>query len=168
MTGRAGLLLLLMIILLPTTVAASPVILTITGNIRHQGESLEQLEFTLEQLQALPQRELTTAHLWAREPHRYLGPDLALLMETLFGHARITTLHLEGLNGYSVAVDWPALAPHQPILAWQENGKTMSRRDKGPLWLLLPFERLSEPQLSDFRHYMVWQLHKIRVFTEPR
>ncbi|MGR7922343.1 molybdopterin-binding protein [Zobellella denitrificans] len=147
--------------------AAEPVVLTIVGNIQLEGRSYERLDYTLAELQALPQADITTVHPWVEEARTYRGPELALLLERLFGHARVRTLYLEALNGFSVAVDWQKVAPFTPILAWQENDKVMSRRDKGPLWLMLPFDQVPELQQADFLHFMAWQLRQIRVHTEP-
>ncbi|MDP5293770.1 molybdopterin-binding protein [Oceanimonas sp. CHS3-5] len=150
------------------TLAGEPVILTISGNIELQGRSHEQVDYTLTQLQALPQGEITTAHPWSEQPRTYRGLDLRVLLEDLFGHARIQTIYLEALNGFSVAVDWQEVAPYDPLLAWSENGRLMSRRDKGPLWLILPYDKAPELQQAEFLHYMAWQLRHIKVRTEPQ
>ncbi|WMC09930.1 molybdopterin-binding protein [Oceanimonas pelagia] len=151
-----------------SALAAEPVILTISGNIELEGRSFEQVDFTLPELQALPQGEVTTAHPWSEQPNTYRGLDLRALLDTLFAHAKIRTLYLEALNGFSVAVDWQEVAPYSPLLAWSENGRLMSRRDKGPLWLILPYDRVSELQQAEFLHYMAWQLRHIKVRTEPK
>lgn len=145
-----------------------PVILTISGNIELEGRSYEQVDYTLSQLQRFPQREIITAHPWSEQARTYHGPDLRTLLKTLFAHARIKTLYLEALNGFSVAVDWQQVAPYQPVLAWSENGHRMSRRDKGPLWLMLPYDQASGLQQAEFLHYMAWQLRYIKVRTESK
>ncbi|PSJ44011.1 molybdopterin-binding protein [Zobellella endophytica] len=162
-----GLILILLTLVPRGGVAEEPVILTVSGNILWQGQPHERLDYTLKELQAMPQRVITTSHPWGQQPHTYRGPDLVALMSSLFGHARIKTLYLEALNGYSISVDWQKLAPFQPVLAWQENGRVMSRREKGPLWLVLPFDQVPELQQADFLHFMTWQLRQIKVHTEP-
>ncbi|WP_375055849.1 molybdopterin-binding protein [Zobellella sp. DQSA1] len=146
--------------------AAEPVVLTIFGNIQLDGRHYEQLDYTLSELQALPQADITTTHPWVQEPRHYRGPELVAILTGLFGHTRIKTLYLEALNGFSVAVDWQTVAPFHPILAWQEDGRVMGRRDKGPLWLMLPFDQVPELQQADFLHFMAWQLRHVRVHTE--
>ncbi|MCT7655111.1 molybdopterin-binding protein [Oceanimonas sp. NS1] len=148
--------------------AEEAIVLTISGNIELEGRSHERMDYTLSQLQALPQGEITTAHPWSNTPHTYRGLDLRALLDTLFAHAEVKALYLESLNGFSVVVDWQAVAPYQPLLAWRDNGRLMSRRDKGPLWLMLPYDRVPELQQAKFLHYMAWQLRHIKVRTEPR
>ncbi|AEY00817.1 oxidoreductase molybdopterin binding protein [Oceanimonas sp. GK1] len=145
-----------------------PVILTIFGNIELEGRSFEQIDYTLPELRALPQGEITTAHPWSEQPRTYRGLDLSALLDTLFAHGKIRTLYLEALNGFSVAVDWQTVAPYGPLLAWSENGRLMSRRDKGPLWLILPYDQAPELQQAEFLHYMAWQLRYIKVRTESK
>lgn len=146
--------------------AMEPVVLSISGPIIRHGQHLERVDYTLSELRALPQVDITTSHFWVQRPHTYTGPVLKQLLDPLFEHTTIKTLTLGGLNGYSVAVDWAKVAPFDPILAWQDNGLRMSRRDKGPLWLMLPFDQIPMLQQAELIHFMVWQLRNIKVQTE--
>ncbi|MBM7456876.1 hypothetical protein HNR62_002778 [Oceanisphaera litoralis] len=147
--------------------ATEPVVLTLFGDIRLDERQFERLDFTLSELQAMPQSDITTVHPWVNRPHHYRGVDLNRLMARLFGHRRVATLYLESLNGFSVAVDWPQVSPFAPILAWQDDGKVISRRNKGPLWLMLPYDAVPRVRQADFLHFMAWQLRVIRVLSEP-
>ncbi|WP_116475633.1 molybdopterin-binding protein [Zobellella maritima] len=146
--------------------AMEPVVLSISGPIIEHGQHLDRVDYTLRQLQAFPQDNITTSHVWTRQPHTYTGPALQQLLAPLFAHTTIKTLTLGGLNGYSIAVDWSKVVPYDPILAWQDNGQAMSRRNKGPLWLMLPFDQVPVLQQAEFTHLMVWQLRHIKVQTE--
>ena len=144
-----------------------PVILSVYGDIALDDGVYQRLDFTLSELQALTQAEITTAHPWSSQAQRYGGIDLTALLQLLFANKAIKTLNLEGLNGFSMALEWSNICDFSPIIAWQENGKLMSRRDKGPLWLMLPFDQVPKMKQADFLHYMVWQLRTIRVYSEP-
>lgn len=144
-----------------------PVILSIYGDIRINERHYDQMDFTLSELQALTQSDITTAHPWSTDPRHYHGVDINALLGLLFNHRRVLSLQLEALNDFSVAVDWSLVAPFSPILAWQENDQVMTRRNKGPLWLMLPFDQVPKVQQADFLHFMIWQLRVIRVYSEP-
>ncbi|GAA3549401.1 molybdopterin-binding protein [Zobellella aerophila] len=163
---RIGWLLMLLGWQLQAQEAVEPVVLSISGPIIQNGRHLERMDYTLSQLQALPQVNITTSHFWVQDPHTYSGPALRQLLAPLFAHTTIKTLTLGALNGYSVAVDWAKVTPYDPILAWQDNGYGMSRRDKGPLWLMLPYDRVPVLQQAELIHFMVWQLRNIKVQTE--
>lgn len=160
----AGILFLLMV---GSAGATEPVILSLYGDMRLQGNPHQQLDFTLSELQALPQAEITTSHPWSNDAHRYGGVDLNALLERLFAGQTVTQLSLEALNGFSIVLDWSRISTYRPILAWHDNGKIMNRRNQGPLWLMLPFDQASRVNQADFIHFMVWQLRTIRVTTEP-
>jgi hypothetical protein len=49
------------------------------------------------------------------------------------------------------------------ILARQMDGKTMSIRDKGPLFVMYPFDQLPELKTSVYFSRCIWQLHAISV-----
>lgn len=147
--------------------ATEPVILSVHGDIQLHGSQHQKIDFTLKDVQALTQAEITTAHPWSAQARTYNGVDLNALLEQLFGHTQIKRLNLEALNGFSIALDWSEISHFSPILAWQDNGKVMSRRNQGPLWLILPFDQAPSVKQADFLHFMVWQLRVIRVNSEP-
>lgn len=147
--------------------AKEPVVLTVYGDITLNNHHYNRQDFTLSELQALTQAEITTAHPWSTEPHHYRGVDMNSLLNFLFSHRRVLSLQLEALNNFSIDVSWEQISSHSPILAWQENKQVMSLRNKGPLWLVLPFDQVSKVQQADFLHFMVWQLRVIRVYSEP-
>ena len=141
--------------------------MSVYGDILRDDKPYQRLDFTLSELQALTQTELTTAHPWTTQAQHYRGIDLTALLTFLFAEQQIKSLTLEGLNGFSMALEWAKIREYSPMLAWQENGQLMSRRNKGPLWLMLPFDQVPELKKMDFLHYMVWQLRTIRVYSEP-
>ncbi|ART79968.1 molybdopterin-binding protein [Oceanisphaera avium] len=145
-----------------------PIVLTMYGDIEHQGQYYPQWDFTLSELQALPQAQITTAHPWSTQPHTYSGVDLTALLASLFSDKTVSSLSLEALNGFSIALDWADIKIYQPILAWQDNNHIMTQRNQGPLWLMLPFDQVPRIKQADFIHFMVWQLRTIKVITEPK
>ncbi|ART83067.1 molybdopterin-binding protein [Oceanisphaera profunda] len=161
----AGILLLLLAQV--TQAGTEPVILSVYGDIQLDENHYQRLDFTLSELQALTQAEVTTSHPWNTKAQHYRGVDLNALFQQLFAQKHITSLNLEALNGFSVMLDWSKINEFSPILAWQEDGQLMSRRNKGPLWLVLPFDQMSKVKQAEFMHYMAWQLKVIRVYSEP-
>lgn len=159
---------LMMLLLWTAQASAEPVVLTVYGNIELNEQQHTQLDFTLSELQALTQADMTTAHPWSAEPRRYRGVDMISLLNNLFSQKNILSLQLEALNDFSVVVNWDQISSYSPILAWQENKQTMSLRNKGPLWLILPFDQVPQIQQADFLHFMIWQLRVIRVHSEPK
>lgn len=143
------------------------VILTITGDIKHANQMADGASsakpsayFSLGMLQALPQHTIKTQSPWVDKPHSYKGPRVSDLLQLVEGQGKYITL--TALNDFQVKVDWDLIKKFEPILAWEDDGKVMTRRGKGPLWLILP---LDEAGLrgNQYHDAMVWQLKQLQI-----
>lgn len=141
----------------PAATQDGPVILTISGALN----SNKAATFTLKQLQSLTSHSFTLTHDWTDTPRTYTGPLLSEVLKKAGASGQ--SLKLVALNDYFVDVDMAFVDKYQPILAWQEDGKRMRVRNKGPLWLMTPLHRY--PELSDPAHVskLIWQLNSIEV-----
>lgn len=136
------------------------IILTIDGLLEAKaGQNIAQ--FDLDQLQALDSDSFTVSTRWESGQREYHGPKLSALLDA--SGAKGNTLRMFALNDYSVDIDRAFIDKYQPILAWREDGKTLTVRNKGPLWLMLPLHKY--PELNEFQYtaMMIWQLHRIEV-----
>lgn len=141
--------------------ASEQTILTISGHIQPADNSHE-VNFTLDDLQKLPQQNYKTTNPWVNKPHQYQGPLLTDILKSV--NAKSTRLTLVALNDYRVNMDLAKVLKYQPILAWSDDSKTMSVRERGPLWLMFPISRYPEElKNTRFNSYMIWQLRKIIV-----
>ena len=77
--------------------------------------------------------------------------------------ARSTELVLEALDEYSVEISDDPFEDYPIIVAYKLNGKYMSVRDLGPLWLMYPFDDYPELNTELSRSHCVWQLTRITV-----
>ena len=50
-----------------------------------------------------------------------------------------------------------------PIIAYYTNGEEMSRRDKGPLWVVYPYDSDIAYQTELVYSRSIWQLDRISV-----
>ena len=107
----------------------------------------------------------TTTTIWTDGPQTFTGVPLGALLAA----AQISGKKLiaKAANDYSVEIPvepWPKDAP---IVAYLRNGKPMSIRDKGPLWIVYP--RDSDKQLQDaqYDHRWAWQLQQLRIGDAP-
>lgn len=138
----------------------SSVILTISGlKTPYQGKY--RVKLTRADLLKLPQQTFTTANPWVDQPHQYRGPLLADVLKK-YGITS-TRLVLVALNDYRITMDFSSVERFEPILAWSDNGETMTVRNHGPLWLMFPIDRFSELEQPVYNSYMIWQLRRIIV-----
>jgi hypothetical protein len=77
--------------------------------------------------------------------------------------AKGKTLKIIALNDYAIEVPLEDAALYGPILARRIGGVALTPRDKGPLFLVYPYD--SKPELSTEKFYArsAWQIAVIEV-----
>lgn len=113
-------------------------------------------------LAALPQTEFETATPWTVGVHRYRGPTLKAMLAAQ-GLKDVTHVRVTGLNGYQQQFDLAPFAQVPLTLVRYQDDKPLTRRNKGPVWLLMPFSEYPEFDVSPIHSFMVWQLVRIEV-----
>lgn len=136
------------------------VILTVSGNITQtNGDGVARFDRAM--LQDLQQRTITTATPWFEATHDFSGPLGAALLDAV--GAQGATLRVVALNDYAATVPVSDLRDLDVVLATHLDGQVMSVRDKGPLFLIYPFD--DNPDLFDEVYFgrSVWQIAQIVV-----
>jgi hypothetical protein len=65
------------------------------------------------------------------------------------------------LNDYAVEIPVDALNDKAPIIADQMDGAAFGARDKGPLWIVYPYDSDKEYQSETAYGRSVWQLTRL-------
>jgi hypothetical protein len=148
---------------LPAWALAKPVgtpVLTLIGRVRNPNEGT-QAQFDMAMLEALPQASFTTHTPWYAQVRRFTGP---LLRDVLAAAgAQGTTLRMTALNDYRVDMPFDDSQRHDVIVARLLDDQPMAVRDKGPLFVIYPFD--ARPELRSALYYSrsAWQLRTIEV-----
>src|SRR6201989_977736 len=116
-------------------------ILTISGKINSTNP--EGAVFDRAQLEALGMVSFETKTPWYKESVKFEGVPLDKLMAKV-GSTGDRVLAI-ALNDYSVEIPIEDFAKYHAILALKRDGEYMSVRDKGPLFVVYPFD--SDPDL---------------------
>lgn len=114
-----------------------------------------------EQLLALPQQQFVTHHSWSDEAESFSGPLLQDVLDTTCSNTK--KIKLTALNDYAIDIDFSKLKQYQPIVALSVNGKRLSIREKGPLWVMLPLDDHKDIDERSLDGMMIWQLSDIQV-----
>ena len=117
--------------------------------------------FDMAMLQALPAAEFTTATQWTEGDKTFKGVPLKALLESV--GATGTKITATALNNYSVDIPMDALTDDAPIVAYFIDGEEFSRRDKGPLWIVFPYDSGAEYQTELVYGWSIWQLATLTV-----
>lgn len=136
------------------------IVLTITGNIQStNGDGVAQ--FDRDMLEAITQRTTTTKTPWYDGSRAFSGPLGEAILDAV--GAQGGTIRVVALNDYSADVPAADFRAHPIILATHADGQMLSIRDKGPLFLIYPFDE--EPELFNEVYFgrSVWQINRIEV-----
>jgi hypothetical protein len=139
---------------------AGPVVLTVTGLDPAEFPG-GRLELDLPMLRAMGATRITTSTLWTEGSHTYTG----VLLKTLAGRIKSGdhALRFHALNDYSIEIPASDATDEAPLLAYEVDGAVMSVRDKGPLWLIYPFDAGVEYRTDTIYSRSIWQLDGIEV-----
>lgn len=136
------------------------VILTIRGQvgIRNAGAAAD---FDMDMLAALPQQSFSTRTPWYPEAHQFTGPLLRDVLAAV--DARGSRLRAIALNDYKVELPLADATQFDVVLARLFDGKPMPVREKGPLFIIYPFD--ADERLRSERYYSrsAWQLRTLEV-----
>lgn len=140
--------------------ATGTVVLTITGRVRSPNAGANAV-FDMAMLSKLPQHSFVTWTPWYPQPRKFSGP---LLRDVLAAAGcEGSTVRATALNDYQVELPFDDARLHQVLVARLLDDKPMSVRDKGPLFLIYPFD--SDPALRNAVYYSraAWQLQSLEV-----
>lgn len=138
--------------------ADGPTVLTIEGAVRRPGGDREA-HFDLAALALLPQRRIKTTTPWHVGEPVFTGP---LLRDVLAeAGAEGSSLRLRALNDYRVDIPVDDARRYDVIVAHQVNGQAITVRDKGPLFVMYPFDRHPDLRNSIYFSRCIWQLRHI-------
>jgi hypothetical protein len=139
---------------------AGAVVLSIGGRLQRANEG-ERAALDMAMLEALPQHSFTTKTPWYKEPRRFTGPLLRDVL-TLVG-AQGATLRLGALNDYRIDVPADDARRYDVVLARLIDDKPIAVREKGPLFMIYPFDQHDALRKALYYSRSVWQLKTIDV-----
>lgn len=134
-------------------------ILTVSGKIK--GSTEAGLQFDRTALEAMGTVAIETSTPWYKGPVKFEGVPLAKLMSTVGASGeRVVAI---ALNDYSVEIPIEDFAKYGAILALKRNGEYMPVRDKGPLFIVYPYDQSPELRSQKFYSRSVWQVARLIV-----
>jgi hypothetical protein len=119
-------------------------------------------EFDLAAIERLPQRTLMATTPWYPSTRQFSGPLLRDLLAAAGMPADATgQARCVALNDYKVDIPLDDLRRFEVVLAHRIDGKPLSVREKGPLFVIYPFDDRPELRTSIYYGRCIWQLKAI-------
>ncbi|WP_226898648.1 molybdopterin-dependent oxidoreductase [Mangrovicoccus algicola] len=135
-------------------------ILTISGRIETTNDG-DRAVFDMDMLRSLPSVTFETTTSWTKGVQSFTGVSLKVLLETV--GAQGDSISATAINDYAVDIPREDWVEGGPILAYLNNGETMSVREHGPLWVVYPYDLNPAYQSEVTFSRSIWQLDRIIV-----
>lgn len=145
----------------PLPAPTGPILLTISGDIATTNTDEGTAQFDLEMLQAIGQTDIDTETIWTDGPHRFTGVSLKALLARV--GATGADIKASAINDYTVKIPVSDAVQNGPIVAYAFDGKPMSRREKGPLWVIYPYSSSSDYRSEVIYSRSIWQLDRMSI-----
>ena len=136
------------------------VILTVTGDITNTNAG-DRAEFDRDMMEALGMSELQTATVSTDGRPVFSGVLAAKLLDAV--GARGESIVARALNDYEVTIPTADFRNYPVLLALKQDGRYLSVRDKGPIWIIYPWEDAPELDNEQTKQKWVWQLTALHV-----
>lgn len=139
---------------------AGRVVLTVSGKIGEHNTG-NAAAFDLAMLDALPQGQFTGETPWTKGQTTFTGPLGSGLLAAV--GATGTKMRISALNDYSCDVPVADFSSYRVILATRQDGKTMPVREKGPVWVIYPWDTDASLRSETYYQRCVWQIKTIEL-----
>jgi hypothetical protein len=139
---------------------AGKVLLTLSGNIKNTNEGGKAV-FDLASLEKLGVVSFQTTSPWYDGRTTFTGISLQKLMD--YVGAKGSVVKVTALNDYTTEIPLSDFKKYNVILALKINGEYMRIRDKGPLFVVYPYD--SKPELNNQIYYSrsAWQVSRMNI-----
>jgi hypothetical protein len=140
--------------------AGDPAVLTIRAS------GAPEIVLTLEDLKAIDATVLETATPWTEGKQEFVG---------VTGRALLAALRQRGMagdpekiiavanNDYSIVLPVADFDQDELLIAYLRNGAALPVRDKGPLWIVFPFDSDAKYRTNTYKSYAIWGLVRLEL-----
>ncbi len=136
------------------------VVLTVRGRVRSPNDG-QAAQFDMPMLERLPQTSFTTRTPWYSAPRKFTGPLLRDVLAAAGAQGQL--LRAVALNDYWVEIPFDDAQRLDVIVARLLDDRPMAVRDKGPLFVIYPFDANPELKSPVYYNRSAWQLRTIDV-----
>ena len=139
---------------------AGKVLLTMSGNIQNTNEDGKAV-FDIASLEKLGMVSFQTTSPWYDGRPTFTGVPVQKLMD--YVGAKGTVVKVTALNDYTTIIPLNDFKKYNVILALKINGEYMRIRDKGPLFIVYPYDSIPELNNQIYYSRSAWQVSKMTI-----
>lgn len=120
----------------------------------------QELGLSVGDLAAMPMTTVETENEFVDGSVVYRGPLVRNVLERV-GLDTVDNVRFVAANDYYVDIPTQNFREYDAILAIEADGERLSRRDKGPIWLMYPISQYSELRDPIYSRRLIWQVVEI-------
>jgi hypothetical protein len=120
-----------------------------------------EVRFSRADLEAMRQVSYRTSTVWTDGVLVFRGVPLSEVLKA--AGVRGATIEMSASNDYVAEMPVAEVTEDVPLVAMTIDGVPMTRRDKGPLWVVYPYDMSTVYQSEVVYTRSVWQLDRIEV-----
>ena len=139
---------------------AGKVILSVDGAITEKNNGTDAV-FDRDMLRALGMHSLTSSNPFETGVQHFEGVLLSDLLARVGASGKMIVAH--ALDGYAVEIPISDAKRYPVLLAMVRNGKEMTVRNKGPLWVVYPVDQFEELKEEIYSTRSIWQLTRLTI-----
>ncbi|HCJ6374185.1 TPA: molybdopterin-dependent oxidoreductase [Citrobacter freundii] len=136
------------------------VLLTVSGNIENTNEDGKAV-FDIASLEKLGTVSFQTTSPWYNGRTTFTGISLQKLMDYVGANGSV--VKVTALNDYTTVIPLSDFKKYNVILALKINGEYMRIRDKGPLFIVYPYDSIPELNNQIFYSRSAWQVSSMKI-----
>ena len=121
----------------------------------------EPVKLSRDDLAKIAPTSCVTTTIWTEGPQAFEGSSLKGLLDHL--GVKSGTIVARAVNDYSVNIPVADIEAGGPIVAYLRNGKTMPVRNKGPFWIVYPYDLEDKYRSEEVFSRSTWQLTSIEI-----
>lgn len=140
---------------LPALAARPRPLLTVSGKTA----TGRPVELDLAALQQLPQHSFSTHTPWVPGQQKFTGPLLRDVLARV--GSRASMLRAAALNDYHITIPTEDARRYDVVVAHLIDDKPIPVRERGPLFIIYPFDQLPELRTTRYYQRSIWQLKAI-------
>ncbi|WP_253384517.1 molybdopterin-dependent oxidoreductase [unidentified bacterial endosymbiont] len=136
------------------------VLLTLSGNIKNTNQDGKAV-FDIASLEKLGMVSFQTASPWYNGRTTFTGIPLQKLMDHV--GAKGSVVKVTALNDYTTELSLSDFKKYNVILALKVNGEYMRIRDKGPFFIVYPYDSIPELNNQIYYSRSAWQVSRMNI-----
>lgn len=146
----------------PLPAPSGPVILELDGKLDAHNTADGKAAFDMAMLQALPKTSYTTSTIWTDGVQTFDGVKVADLLARL--GAKPAEINALATNDYEIRFPAADALGKGAIIAYAQNGAAIPPDNKGPLWIVYPYDQDAELSNERYLGQSVWGLDHMTLY----